>query len=307
MAEMEVVGNFLEAAVRSATPLGFAALGALIAERAGVVNIGIEGSLVCGAFASFVVAGLLGPEAGFVAGGLAGMSMGLVFAVFVVALRAQQIIVGAAVSMLGLGLTASLHRIAVSSTGAGAPISTFLPLQIPVLSEIPVFGQAFISQPVTTYLLYVLFPLVGWGLYRTVGGIALRAVGEQPSAAVSAGHSPARIQCAALLACGFLSGLGGATLVVAQTGIYSDGMSAGRGYIAMAIVALGRWTPRGVAAGALVFGGVSALQFLTQAVNWRVPYTIVLATPYLLTLVAMAALGGRRAAPAALGRTLNRL
>jgi simple sugar transport system permease protein len=307
MPDATVVGNFLEASVRAGTPLAFAALGELIAERAGIVNIGLEGSLACGAFAAFVVAGSIGPEAGFLAGGLAGMSLGLLFAVFVIALRTQQIIAGAAVSMLGLGLSASLHRIAMTtSPGTDAQIHTLAPLPIPLLADLPVVGRALFAQPGTTYLLYVLFPVIGWVLYRTVAGLALRAVGEQPSAASSAGHSPKRIQFAALLICGFFSGLGGATLVVAQTGTFSDGMSAGRGFIAIAIVALGRWTPRGVAAGSLVFGAVSALQFLAQAMNWRIPYTIVLAAPYVLTLVAMAAVRGARVAPAALGKTLDR-
>lgn len=305
MPDGSLLSGFLEATVRSATPLAYAALGELVAERAGVVNIGLEGSLACGAFAAFVVAGTLGPEAGFLAGGFAGMAMGLLFALFVVALRTQQIIAGAAVSMLGLGLSASLHRISANSADPGTQIGTLVPVLIPGLSGIPVVGQALFSQPVTTYLLYALFPLVGWVLYRTVAGLALRAIGEHPPAAVSAGHSPARIQFVALLICGFLSGLGGATLVVAQAGTFSDGMSAGRGFIAIAIVALGRWTPRGVAAGALVFGGVSALQFLAQAMNWQVPYTLVLAAPYVLTLAAMAALRGTRVAPAALGRALE--
>jgi simple sugar transport system permease protein len=174
-----------------------------------------------------------------------------------------------------------------------------------LLSDIPVIGRALFAQPASTYVLYLLFPLVGLALYRTVGGIALRAVGERPSAAVASGHSAVKIQLIALLLCGFFAGLGGATLVVAQAGTFSDGMSAGRGFIAIAVVALGRWTPRGTAMGALVFGAVSSLQFLAQSMGWQVPYTLVLASPYVVTLAAMAVFRGSRAAPTALGHPLD--
>ena len=305
MIDTPVLDGFFEATVRSATPLAFAALGELVAERSGVINIGLEGAIACGAFAAFVTTMVAGPEAGFLAGGVAGMAVTFVFAVFVIALRAQQIIAGAAVSMLGLGLSASLHRVMVASGDPSAHVATLGVVRIPGLVDLPFLGTALFAQPVTTYALYVLFPTVSWVLYRTVGGIALRAVGEHPPAAIAAGHSPRAIQFAALLVCGFFAGLAGSTLVVVHAGTFSDGMSAGRGFIAIAIVALGRWTPRGVAVGALVFGGVSALQFLAQSMDWRVPYTLILAVPYVLTLVAMAAFRGSRAVPAALGRTLE--
>jgi len=300
-----ILDGFLEATIRTATPLAYAAYGELITERSGVINIGIEGAIACGALAAFVAAQNLGPAGGFFVGGAAGAAVALVFAVFVLLARAQQIIVGAAVTMLGLGVSASVHGSLVMATGPSGHIETLRAIRIPVLSDLPVIGTALFAQPVSTYLLYILIPLTGLIFYRTVGGIALRAVGEHPAAAVAAGHSPARIQFAAILTGGFLSGLGGATLVVAQTGTFSDGMSAGRGFLAVAVVALGRWNPRGVAAGVLVFGAVGALQFLAQAMAWPVPYTLVLASPYVLTLAAMATVRGSRAAPAALGRTLE--
>ena len=300
-----MLAGFFEATVRSATPLAFAALGELIAERSGVINIGLEGTLACGALASFVAAQAAGPEAGILAGGLAGASVALIFAFFVITLRAQQIIAGAAVSMLGLGLSASLHRVIVAEIGSLPHIATFQVIRVPVLADFPVIGPALFSQPAPTYALYVLFPAVSWLLYRTTGGIALRAVGEHPGAAAATGHSAVTIQFVALLACGFMGGLGGGALAVAQAGTFSDGMSAGRGFIAIAIVALGRWAPGGVAVGALVFGAVSSLQFLAQSMGWRVPYTLVLASPYVLTLVAMAAFRGSRVAPAALGRPIE--
>ncbi|MCX5754507.1 MAG: ABC transporter permease [Gemmatimonadetes bacterium] len=300
-----VLDGFLEATVRSATPLAFAALGELVAERSGVMNIGLEGAIAAGALAAFLGAQIAGPEIGFVAGGVAGALVAAVFAFFVLALRSQQIIVGAAVSMLGIGLSASIHRAMVSAGASTAQVQTLASLPVPGLSTLPVVGDALFAQPISTYLLYFLFPLTGWVLYHTVFGVALRATGERPLAVVAAGHSAAKIQLAALIFGGVLAGLGGATLVVAQTGTFSDGMSAGRGFIAIAIVALGRWTPRGVVVGVLVFGAVSALQFLAQAMAWNVPYTLVLASPYVLTLAAMAIFRGSRTAPAALGQPLD--
>ena len=184
-------------------------------------------------------------------------------------------------------------------------METLSSIRIPFLADIPIIGTALFSQPLSTYILYALFPLIGWILYRTIGGLALRAVGERPEAAVAAGHSPTAIRFFAILICGFLAGLGGATLVVAQTGTFADGMSAGRGFVAIAVVALGRWTPAGVAIGSLVFGAVSAVQFLAQSMGWQVPYTLVLASPYVLTLVAMAIVRGSRAAPMALNQPLK--
>ena len=300
---MTQLDGFLEAAIRSASPLAFAALGELIAERSGVINIGLEGAIICGAFASFVAAGAFGPGAGLLAGGAAGLALGVLFAIFALVLRAQQIIVGAAVSMLGLGASATLHRIASAYSATASNVPTLQALRIPVLADLPVVGNALFFQPLTTYALYLLFPLVWFFLYRTVGGIALRAAGESPQAVVAAGHNPVRMQFAALCVCGFLAGVGGSTLVVVQAGTFSDGMSAGRGFIAIAVVALGRWKPSGVAIGALLFGSASALQFLAQSLGWNVPYNLVLAAPYVLTLIAMALFGGARAAPAALGRS----
>ena len=259
-------------------------------------------AIALGAFVALIAAVAFGPGAGLLAGGAAGAAIALVFATFVIVFRAQQIIAGAAVSMLGIGLAATLHRVAMAATADSSQVTTLAAVGVPVLERIPLLGPALFTQPVTTYGLYVLFPLTAWFLYRTVGGVVLRAVGEHPAAATSSGHRAGVIQFVAIVIGGFLAGVGGATLVVSQVGTYADGMSAGRGFVAIAIVALGRWHPLGVAAGALVFGAVGALQFLTQSLGWSVPYNLVLAFPYVLTLVALALFGGSRASPAALGR-----
>ena len=299
---MTSLDGFFESAVRGATPLAFAAAGELVAERSGVINLGLEGSIACGAFVAFVVAGSADPAIALLAGGAAGAALSVLFAVFVLTLRAQQIIAGTAVTMLGLGLTATLNRSMFSGGELAAHVQTLPIVEIPLLSAIPVIGPSFFAQSVATYGLYALFPLLAWFFNRTTAGIAMRASGELPHAVRAAGYRPERMQLVALIVCGFLAGIGGATLVVVDTGTFSDGISAGRGFIAIAVVALGRWTPAGVAAGALLFGGANALQYLAQAVGWQIPYNLVLASPYVLTLVAMAAFRGSRVAPAHLGR-----
>jgi len=293
---------FLEAGVRTATPLAYAALGELVVERAGVINIGLEGAIIGGAFGALVFAGAGGVSLGFAGAALAGILVAALFALFVVTLRTDQIITGTAMSMLGLGLTGTLYRTMYGSAGASLHTPTIAPAPVPGLSAIPVIGPALFDQPVVTYALYALVPALAWWFYRSVAGLALRAVGEHPEAARGAGISPDRVQWAALLFGGAMGGIGGGTLVLAQVGTFAEGMSAGRGFIAIAIVVLGRWTPFGVAGAALLFGAASALQTLAQTTGWAISYQLPLAFPYVLTLVLLASARARTAAPAALGQ-----
>lgn len=293
---------FLEGTIRTGTPLALAALGETIAERAGVINIGLEGSIIAGALAATMVATHAGVGAGMMAGVAAGAIVALVFALFAVGLRADQIIAGTAVSMLALGATGTIYRLVYGDTGAALTTPTAGNVRIPGLASIPVIGGALFDQPLVTYLAYLLVPATVWWMYRTHAGLALRAVGESPEAAAASGVRVARVRTAAIAVDGMLGGLAGATLVLAQAGTFVEGMSAGRGFIAIAIVALGRWRPAGVAIAALVFGAASALQFFFQASGSRVPYQLFLALPYLLTLVALATARGRAQAPAALAR-----
>ncbi len=294
--------GFLAATVRTATPLALAALGETVVEQAGVINIGLEGVIISGAFAALVGAGTGSVALGCLAGAFAGLLVAALFAIFAVALRSDQIITGTAVTLLGLGLTGLLYRVLYGAAGAALSIPTMRTLPLPFLSEIPAVGRPLFDQPPITYVVYALVPLLWWWSYRTQAGLALRAVGENPDAARAAGIAPRRVQGWAVLLGGVLGGVSGATLVLAQAGTFAEGMSAGRGFIAIAIVALGRWHPVGSAVGALVFGAASALQFLFQAMGWSAPYQVFLALPYVLTLIALAATRGRRGAPAALGR-----
>lgn len=297
---------FLAASIRSATPLAFAALGELVAERAGVINVGLEGAIIAGAFGAVVGADRLGSVgAGFVVGVAAGLALAAVFAFFVVTLRADQIITGTAISMLGLGATGALNLVVFGRGGVALRAPTLGPMGIPGLRSVPVIGEALFNQPIATYLLYVLVPALAWWLYRSYGGLALRAVGERAEAVRAVGVSPGRVRWLAILFGGSMGGAAGATLVLAQAGTFVENMSAGRGYVAIAIVVLGRWSPLGTAAAALLFGGASALQFLAQAMSWSVPYELSVALPYVLALVALATLRGRGVAPAMLGKPLD--
>lgn len=295
---------FLAATIRTATPLALAALGELLVERTGLINIGLEGAVLAGAFGA-----LAGATAGGVAGGYAGAMLGGVlvaalFAICVLVLRADQIITGMALTLLAVGATGTLYRALYGASGAALRAPTSGPLPIPGLVSIPVVGEALFDQPVVTYFAYLLAPVLAWWLTRTHAGLALRAIGERPDAAAAAGIAVTRMRALAVIAGGVLGGLAGGTLVLAQAGTFVENMSAGRGFIALAIVVLGRWRPLGVALGALLFGAASALQFAFQAMGWNAPYQIFLAAPYLLTLAALAGAMGRARAPASLGRPL---
>lgn len=293
---------FLQSAVRTATPLALAALGETIAERAGVINLGLEGVMVAGALAGFAGAQRAGPLGGFVGGAVAGLLVAAIFAAFVVWLRTDQIIAGTAVTLLALGTTGTLYRAFYGTTGAAITVPTADRIPLPVLYRLPIVGEAFFDQPAVTYVVYLAVPLSWWWLYRTHAGLALRAVGERPAAAAAAGIATSRVRLVAMLIGGVFGGVAGATLVVAQAGTFIEGMSAGRGFVAIAIVVLGRWHVVGVAVAALVFGAASALQYLAQALGLAVPYQAFLALPYVLTLAALAGVAGRVRTPAALGR-----
>ncbi len=300
------LASFLESAVRTATPLAYAALGEVIVERAGVINLGLEGVIAAGAFGALVGAGLApgaaGTTLGFAVGALAGLLTAGLFAVFAVGLRTDQIITGTAVTLAALGVTGTLYRALYAGAGAALTIPTSGPLPIPGLASVPLVGRALFAQPPVTYGLYLLVPALAWAMRRTHAGLAVRAVGERPEAAAAAGVRVRRVQALAVLAGGLLGGIAGATLVVAQAGTFAEDASAGRGFIAIAVVVLGRWQPAGVAAAALLFGASYALQYLFQSMGWALPYQLFLAVPYLLTLAILAGVAGRTSAPAALGR-----
>ena len=293
---------FLEGTMRTATPLALAATGELVAERSGVINIGLEGVILAGAFGALAGASYGSTSLGYAGAAGFGLLAALVFALVVVGGRGDPIIAGMALTLLSLGVTGTLYRTWYGEAGAALSIATSRPVAIPWLSDLPLVGRALFAQPAITYAAYVAVPLLWWWMTRTHAGLALRAVGESPLAAEAAGIAVRRIRFGAVLFGGVMGGLAGGVLVLAQAGTFVEGMSAGRGFIAIAIVVLGRWHPMGVALAALLFGGTTALQYLAQAMGLDLPYQLFLALPYALTLAALAGVGGRATPPATLAR-----
>jgi simple sugar transport system permease protein len=292
---------FLEAAVRLGIPLALAALGETISERSGVINIGLEGSIIAGALGGALGAltfGSAGP--GVLAGATAGMLVAAVFAAFAIGLGADQIITGTAVTLGGLGMTGAVYQARFGATGTELSLPTLQALPLPLLDRIPLVGSALFAQAPTAYLAYALAPALWYWLFRTPAGLELRAVGEAPDAAKAAGVRVRRVRFLATLVGGALAGVAGAHLALAHAGTFAENMSAGKGFIAIAVVVLGRWNPLFVLAAALFFGAASALQFFLQALGFDLPYQLFLALPYLLTLAALGGWVGRARAPAAL-------
>lgn len=302
MTEIAVTAGFLAAAVRVATPLLLAATGEMITERSGVINLGIEGAMLSGALAAAVGSSAAGPTAGVAAAVLAGLAVAALFAGVTVLAGADQIIAGTAVTLGAIGLTGAAYRVAFGTAGAGLSIPTLAPFPIPLLSEVPLVGTALFAQPPTTYLAIAAVPVAWWLLFRTRWGLALRAAGESRSAARAAGVGVRGIRTRATLIGGAFAGLAGATLVLAQVGTFTERMTAGRGFVAIAIVVLGRWRPGGVLLAAVLFGAATALQFLFQASGAPLPYQLFLMFPYVLALFGLAGAAGRVRAPADLGR-----
>lgn len=298
-----LVGGFLAAAVRVTTPLLLAATGETVAERAGVINLGLEGMMLAGALAGTLGASAAGPWTGVALAVVAGTALAAVFAVVSIAARADQIIAGTAITLGAVGLTGTIYREAYGVHGAGLTLPTLAPVAIPGLARIPVLGRALFAQPAPTYIALLALPAIWWLLFRTRVGLALRATGEAAEMARAAGVRTTLVRTGATLVGGAFAGLAGATLVLAQVGSFAENMTAGRGYVAIAIVVLGRWHPVGVAIAALLFGAATALQYVFQALGLAVPYQLFLMLPYVLTLLALAGAVGRVRAPADLGKS----
>ena len=294
--------GFAAAAVRVATPLLLAATGETIAQRSGVMNLGLEGVMLTGALAAALGAASWGPWAGVAVAVLAGMLLAGLFALVAIGARADQVIAGTAITLGAIGLTGTIYRQAFGAAGAGLDLPTLAPVPIPGLSAAPILGSAFFAQPAPTYLALLAVPVVWWFLFRTRAGLALRAAGESAAVARANGVRTRPVRAAATVIGGGFAGLAGATLVLAQVGTFAERMTAGRGYVAIAIVVLGRWHPVGVALASLAFGAAMALQFLFQTLGLGVPYQLFLMLPYALALLALAGVVGRVKAPADLGK-----
>lgn len=301
-----IVAGTLVATIRIATPLMIAALGELITERAGILNLSVEGTMIMGAFVGFVACFATGSLAiGVLAAMLAGMLMGSIFALMVVTLKVDQIIAGIAMNILASGLSLYCYTL-YFNTGDLPVVSVFPVLPIPFLSEIPLVGEALFSQKLPTYIGFALVALISFFLYRTRSGLELRCLGENPRVIDTAGLSVTLRQYGAILFGSACAGLAGAVLTIAATGRFVPDMVAGRGWLAIVIVIAGNWQPGRIMIASIAFACLDALQLQAQSQGINVPYQLMLALPYIAALILMIGNGNRSRGPAQLGVAYTR-
>ncbi|HEY0643577.1 MAG TPA: ABC transporter permease [Nocardioides sp.] len=297
------VVSLLGGAVALAIPLVFGALGGVLGERAGVVNIAIEGQLLFGAFAAAITASLTGsPWAGLVAAMVAGALIALVLGLFAITYFVDQVIVGVVLNVLVVGLTNFLFRqvLTPNAESLNSP-DRFSRLPIPVLGDIPLIGPILFRQTPLVYVLYIVVALVAYSLYRTRWGLRVRAVGEHPKAADTVGIKVNRTRYRTILLAGAIAGMGGAYFSLVSVAGFNREMTGGAGYIALAAVIFGKWDPIRATLAALLFGFASNLQGVLSAIGSPVPSQFMLMLPYLVTIFAVAGLVGRSRPPAADG------
>jgi simple sugar transport system permease protein len=300
---MDTITQLVLLSLAAGTPLVFAALGELVVEKSGVLNLGVEGMMLVGAIASFIVtAHTQSPWLGLAAGALAAAGLSVIFAVVALTLRANQVATGLALSLFGVGLSAFIGR-----DYSSVVIEGITPLSIPALSGIPVVGRLLFGHNPLVYLSLALFAGVQWFLYHTRTGLVLRAVGESPQSANAIGYRVIAIRYAAVVFGGACAGLGGAYLAIAYTPSWVEGMTAGRGWIALALVVFATWKPSRVVIGAYLFGSVTLAQFQAQAAGVAIPSQLLAMLPYVATIVVLAIISRdattiRINAPASLGK-----
>ncbi len=294
----------LAGAIAAATPLIFAGLGELVAERTGVINLGVEGMMLTGAIAGFALAAETGygAAAGLPAGALAGAATALIFAFFALSLAANQAACGLALTIFGIGLSAFIGQHYVSYSLPGLQ-----PLVIPLLSNIPVLGPILFKQDAVVYLSFITFAFVAWTLAKTRLGLLLKAVGESPESAHAIGYPVLGIRYGAVAFGGAMAGIAGAYLSTVYTPLWVQNMSAGRGWIAVALVVFATWKPLRLLLGAYLFGAVTILQFHAQGLGIDVPVQFLAALPYAATIVVLVVISRDRRLlqlnlPASLGK-----
>lgn len=274
----------------AATPLIFAALGELVVEKSGVLNLGIEGMMLMGAAFAFwaVIAGLPMPVA-ILAGALAGAAASLLFGILALTFLTNQYAAGLALAIFGSGVSAFLGR-----NFGSAPIDALKRIHIPVLSDIPVIGPMFFRFDPMVYFAIVMFFVISWFLYRTKGGLILRTIGESPETSHAIGYPVIRIRYLAVMFGGLMAGLAGAYLSVAYTPLWVENMTAGKGWISLALVVFATWRPLRVLLGAWLFGGMTILQLQGQALGLAVPSELLSALPYLATIIVLVIISQNR-------------
>ncbi|MEJ5240484.1 MAG: ABC transporter permease [Anaerolineales bacterium] len=301
---LTVLIGILTSGVRLATPYLYAALGEMLGQRSGVLNLGVEGQMLMGAFAAFYVTYVTGNLGwGVLAALLVGAIMGLAMAFVTVHLQAQQGISGIGFYLFGLGLSDLLFQKLI---GTVRTVSGFPKIVLPVLGQIPFLGEIFFQHNLLVYLAYLLVPLAWFLLYKTTLGLKIRAVGENPQAADSLGVSVARVRYFTIILGGVLSALGGASLSVGLLNVFQQNMTSGMGFIAVALVYFGAWRPLGVLLGAWIFSMINALQLWMQILGVPIPSDIAIMLPYVMTILVLVFAASRTRAPAALTKPFTR-
>ncbi|HEY5016587.1 MAG TPA: ABC transporter permease [Streptosporangiaceae bacterium] len=296
--------NLLEGTLEASIPLILGALAGCLCERSGVINIAIEGQLLFGAFTGAVAASFFGVLwLGLVLGSAAGALLGAMLAVFAIRYMVDQVVLGVVLNVFASGLTGFLYdRALVPYQNSLNSPTTFLPVKIPLLGDIPIIGPVLFDSTIYLYITYVLLILVQVGLFSTRWGLRVRAVGEHPMAADTVGIRVLATRYGAVIMGGLIAGIGGSYLTIGSNGNFTPDISSGLGYIALAALIFGRWTPFGALAAALLFGFTSELQSVLSTINVPIPSDILLMAPYVATIVAVAGLVGRVRAPAADGK-----
>lgn len=298
--------EFILTAARLSTPIAFAALGGVLAEKAGVYNVSLEGSMLAGCFGAALGAFHGGPVVGLASGIAAGVLVGTLLGFLTISLKLQQIVSGIAINLLLLGLTAYLSRIAFGGQANTLQLEGLAAPLWPALAQLPLLGPFVFAQPALLLSLPLLTLLLWWLVGRTHFGLALRAAGDAPRSADANGIDVVRVRWAAVLASCALAALGGSFIVLCQVFLFSEHMTAGKGFIALAVVILSRWSFPGALAASLFFGGFEALQLKLQFSHPELPYQLFVALPYVAALLALLGLLGRYAPPQALGKPYTR-
>lgn len=300
---IDILIPLLAAAVQSGTPILYATLGEIFTERSGILNLGVEGIMIIGALTGFLVAKITGnPYLAFIAAGFAGTCAASIHGLVCLVFQGNQVVSGLALTILGVGLA---NYLGTSYVGVSAP--GFQPLPIPLLAQIPVLGPIFFSQDLLVYFTYIIPFLMWLFLYNTRFGLSLRAAGEYPAAATAAGLNVVGYRWLGVLGGGFFMGLGGAYLSLAYTHLWTNNLTAGRGWIAVALVIFAFWRPTRAVFGAYLFGGIMALQLRLQASGTQIPSSLLLMLPYALTVAVLVLASWRRGKtdePGALGTNI---
>ncbi|MGA2789311.1 MAG: ABC transporter permease [Candidatus Bathyarchaeia archaeon] len=296
------ITGLIASMIELSVPMAFAALGEVISERGGVINLGTEGVMLVGAISAFSVGFFMHNDLlGILLGAFAGALMGLLLAFVSVSLKQDQILTGLGIYFLGLGLSGFLYDVLFSNIGSTIRIEGLQKLPIPILSLIPILGDSLFSQDIIEYLAFVSLVIVILVIGRTTFGLNLRAVGENPSAADTLGVNVSKIKYIAVIAGAALAGIGGAYLAISSHAFQAENITAGRGFIAVAMVYFGKWKPARAFFGTFLFGAAYLLGSFFQVVGSMVPYYFLLMVPYIMTLIILVIIARGARQPSALG------